>query len=105
MESIPDHLPIEHAALAEPIAVSWHAVRLGTERLHLPMAAARVVVLGGGAIGLTSALVARHFGAKQLRVGETNPLRRNALHRTEEIETYAPDSGSRHPPTAASIWS
>jgi threonine dehydrogenase-like Zn-dependent dehydrogenase len=94
VESIPDHLPIEHAALAEPIAVSWHAVRLGMERLHLPLAAARVVVLGGGAIGLTSALVARHFGAKDLRVGETNPLRRDTLHRTEEIETYAPDGGS-----------
>lgn len=94
VEPVPDDLPIEHAALAEPIAVSWHAVRLGMERLHGPLAAARVVVLGGGAIGLTSALVARHFGAKDLRVGETNPLRRDALHRSEGIETYAPGSGS-----------
>lgn len=39
-------------------------------------------------------MVARHFGAKNLRVGETNPLRRDTLHQTEEIETYAPDSGS-----------
>jgi threonine dehydrogenase-like Zn-dependent dehydrogenase len=31
VESIPDDLPIEHAALAEPIAVSWHAVRLAME--------------------------------------------------------------------------
>jgi threonine dehydrogenase-like Zn-dependent dehydrogenase len=94
VEAIPDALPIEHAALAEPIAVSWHAVRIGTERLHLPLAAARVVVLGGGAIGLTSALVARHFGAKNLLVGETNSLRRDALHRTENIETYAPGHNS-----------
>lgn len=90
VEAIPDALPIEHAALAEPIAVSWHAVRLGSERLHLPLAAVRVVVLGGGAIGLTSALVARHFGATNLLIGETNSLRRDALHRTEAIETYAP---------------
>jgi 2-desacetyl-2-hydroxyethyl bacteriochlorophyllide A dehydrogenase len=101
VESIPDDLPVEHAALAEPIAVSWHAVRLGMERLHLPLAAARVIVLGGGAIGLTSALVARHFGARDLSVGETNPLRRNALHRTEEIETYAP--GSKAEPADNSV--
>jgi threonine dehydrogenase-like Zn-dependent dehydrogenase len=94
VETIPDHLPVEHAALAEPIAVSWHAVRLGMERLHQPLAAARVVVLGGGAIGLTSALVARHFGAKDLRVGETNPLRRDTLHRSEGLETYAPGASS-----------
>src|SRR3984893_5876073 len=93
VETIPDHLPVEHAARAEPIAVSWHAVRLGMERLHLALAAAHVGVRGGGAIGLASALVARHFGAKDLRVGETNPLRRDNLHRTEEIEAYAPDSG------------
>src|ERR1700733_12220198 len=94
VEAIPDHLPIEHAALAEPIAVSWHAVRLGMERLHSPLATARVGVLGGGAIGLTPALVARHFGAKDLRVGETNPLRRDTLHRTEKIETFAPGTSS-----------
>jgi 2-desacetyl-2-hydroxyethyl bacteriochlorophyllide A dehydrogenase len=94
VESISDQLPIEHAALAEPIAVSWHAVRLGMEKLHQPLAAARVIVLGGGAIGLTSALVARHFGAKDLRVAETNPLRRDALHRTEDIETYMPGGSS-----------
>jgi threonine dehydrogenase-like Zn-dependent dehydrogenase len=94
VEPIPDHLPVEHAALAEPISVSWHAVRLGAESLHLPLAAARVVILGGGAIGLTSALVARHFGAKDLRVGETNLLRRGALQRSEEIEAYTPGSDS-----------
>ena len=53
-----------------------------------------MVVLSGGAIGLTSALVARHFGARDLRVGETNPLRRETLRRTEAIETYAPGSNS-----------
>jgi threonine dehydrogenase-like Zn-dependent dehydrogenase len=90
IEPIPSTLPIEHAALAEPISVSWHAVRLGMERLHIPLAAARVVVLGGGAIGLAAALVARHFGAADLRVGETNSLRRDMLKRTENIETYLP---------------
>ena len=90
-ETIPEAMPIEHAALAEPIAVAWHAVRLGMERLHLPLAAARTVILGGGAIGLAAALIARRFGATNLCVGELNPLRRETLSRTEDIETYAPD--------------
>ncbi|WJR80870.1 alcohol dehydrogenase catalytic domain-containing protein [Bradyrhizobium sp. NP1] len=94
LEHIPDALPIEHAALAEPIAVSWHAVRLGMERLLAPAASACTVILGGGAIGLTAAIVARHFGATDLRVGETNPLRRDMLHRAEGIETYAPGGPS-----------
>ena len=64
VESIPDHLPIEHAALAEPIAVSVARGLLAKgERRHSPLAAARVIVLGGGAIDLTSASQSRHFGA------------------------------------------
>lgn len=94
LETIPDTLAIEDAALAEPIAVSWHAVRLGMEKLHLPIAAARVVVLGGGAIGLAAALVARHFGAVELSVGETNSLRRASLQRSEHIDAYTPGTVS-----------
>lgn len=90
VEPIPDTLPIEHAALAEPIATAWHAVRLGMGRLHLPLATARIVVLGGGAVGLAAALVARHFGAIDLRVAETNALRRDSLQRAEGVKAYSP---------------
>jgi threonine dehydrogenase-like Zn-dependent dehydrogenase len=88
--AIPDDLPIVHAALAEPIAVAWHAVRIGMERLHQPLAACRVVVLGGGAIGLASAIVARHFGAYDIRIGETNAKRRTALTDREGFPAYDP---------------
>jgi threonine dehydrogenase-like Zn-dependent dehydrogenase len=47
--------------------------------LHQPLAACRVVVLGGGAIGLAAALVARLFGARDLSIGETNSLRRETV--------------------------
>jgi len=86
---IPDAMPIAHAALAEPVAVSWHAVRIGMQRLHQPLAACKVVVLGGGAIGLAAALVARLFGARDLVLGETNPQRR-ATVLAEEISIYSP---------------
>jgi threonine dehydrogenase-like Zn-dependent dehydrogenase len=87
--AIPETMPIAHAALAEPVAVSWHAVRVGMERLHQPLAACRVVVLGGGAIGLAAALVARHFGARSIAMGETNALRRATLQ-AEGFAVYEP---------------
>ncbi len=97
---IPDELPIEKAALAEPIAVSWHAVRIGMEKLHKPLAACRVVVLGGGAIGLAAAIVARHFGAGDISVAEPNGLRRKALSAQEGFDAYDPVAGA---PAADSV--
>ena len=99
--SIPDAMPIEHAALAEPIAVAWHAVRLGVQRLHQPLAASRVAILGGGAIGLATALVARLFGASDIRIGEPNALRRATIEKAEGFEAYVPGTGGQ--PAANSV--
>jgi threonine dehydrogenase-like Zn-dependent dehydrogenase len=95
--AISDAMPITHAALAEPVAVSWHAVRLGMAKLHQPLAACHVVVIGGGAIGLAAALVARHFGARRVAIGEANPLRRQSIAAQEDVETFAPGDGEPEP--------
>ncbi|HEY8381526.1 MAG TPA: alcohol dehydrogenase catalytic domain-containing protein [Microvirga sp.] len=92
---IPDHLSVEQAALAEPVAVSWHAVRIGMEKLHQPLAACRVLVLGGGAIGLAAALVARHFGAGTILIAETNPLRRATIADSEGFQVFTPGEGDQ----------
>lgn len=58
LHAVPPGLDLEAAALAEPLAVAVHAVR----RSGLD-AASRVVVCGGGPIGLLTAVVARAAGA------------------------------------------
>ncbi len=89
---IPEHLTFQHAALAEPIAVCWHAVALGTRLLSAPLASVRMVVLGGGAIGLGCALVGTLFGAKDLWLGEPNPLRRQTAQAELAARVYDPGS-------------
>ncbi|MBB5516382.1 L-iditol 2-dehydrogenase [Rubricella aquisinus] len=73
---VPDGVPLEKAALAEPLACGWHAVRLGAHALDIPLSEAVCVVQGGGAIGLGAALVLRAQGAKQIIVSEPHPGRR-----------------------------
>ncbi len=90
---IPEAMPIAQAALAEPVAVAWHAVRLGVERLHQPLAACRIAVLGGGAIGLAAAIVARHFGGQDIRLGEPNALRRRTIADAEGLNVHDPAGG------------
>jgi threonine dehydrogenase-like Zn-dependent dehydrogenase len=53
------------------------------------MSEARVLVLGGGSVGLLSALWARAMGGRSVLVGETNPLRRASIQKAG-LEAYDP---------------
>ena len=55
---LPDHLPLDQAALVEPVAVAVHDVRRACLQ-----AGEKVLVVGGGPIGLLIAAVARREGA------------------------------------------
>ena len=77
--AVPDHVPLEKAALAEPLACGWHAVRLAEEAADRPLDQARCLVIGGGAIGVGAALSLRAFGALDITVIEPNDMRRAAL--------------------------
>lgn len=96
---IPDDMDFRVAALTEPIAVAYHAVRLGAASLRRPLSAARVAVLGGGAIGLASALVAIAQGAGTVMLAEPNPIRRQtASAASHAIIAYDPNNPSSTPP-------
>jgi L-gulonate 5-dehydrogenase len=76
--TVPDGVSLAHAALAEPLAVSWHAVRLALEALH-DGAERRALVIGGGAIGLAAALALRAMGVMDVTIIEPNDTRRAFL--------------------------
>lgn len=97
---LPDHLTFEQAALMEPLAVAVHTIDLARRRSERALAEGRVVVLGGGAIGLLCAIVLLHQGVKDLWVAETNPLRRQALAAVIDAKLYDPREA---PPPAGSV--
>lgn len=79
--TVPDDVPLEKAALAEPLAVSWHAVRLALLALH-PQSERTALVLGGGAIGLAAALALHAMGVSDVTIVEPNADRRKFLIET-----------------------
>ena len=76
--TVPDDIPLARAALAEPLAVSWHAVRLALAARH-PTDERRALVIGGGAIGLAAALALRAMGVSNVTIAEPNTARRDFL--------------------------
>jgi 2-desacetyl-2-hydroxyethyl bacteriochlorophyllide A dehydrogenase len=69
LHALPDDLPLDHAALIEPVAVACHDVRLSELK-----AGENVVVIGGGPIGILVAMIAKDAGGNVL-ISEVNEHR------------------------------
>lgn len=67
---LPDNISDEEGAMVEPTAVGLHAVHLADIRVG-----DKVLVVGGGIIGLVSAMFAKLEGAEFVAISETNPAR------------------------------
>ena len=77
--AIPPGMRTTAAALAEPAATAWHAIALSMRVLARPLHECRVLVIGGGAIGMLAGLLLRHLGVAELAMTELNALRRAAI--------------------------
>jgi 2-desacetyl-2-hydroxyethyl bacteriochlorophyllide A dehydrogenase len=80
---LPDSVPLDRAALVEPTAVAVHDVGRASVR-----EGERVVVVGGGPVGVLIALVARAAGA-EVRVVEPS-VHRRALAEKLGLSTWDP---------------
>ncbi|MFP3921457.1 MAG: alcohol dehydrogenase catalytic domain-containing protein, partial [Dichotomicrobium sp.] len=90
--AIPDHVPSEKAALAEPLTCGLHAVRLAQGALDRPLAEARCQVIGAGAIGLGAALVLAAWGAREITLVEANPDQREAAAAAGDFRVVASEA-------------
>ena len=88
--TLPRGFSTAKAALAEPIACGWHAVRLARKVLNKPIEDARCIVYGGGAIGLGAALVLAAHSAREIHIAETNPARRAILEKAGDFRVFDP---------------
>ena len=67
---LPDNVSDEEGAMVEPTAVGLHAIHLADIKVG-----DNVLVVGGGIIGLVSAMFAKLEGAKYVAISETNEAR------------------------------
>jgi len=90
--TVPDDVPLEHAALAEPLACGWHGVRLGLAALGSSTQELRCLAIGGGAIGLGAALCLVAQGVQDVTVVETNAERRAFLIQNVGLKVISPEA-------------
>jgi 2-desacetyl-2-hydroxyethyl bacteriochlorophyllide A dehydrogenase len=87
---LPAGMDAVKAALTEPAATALHALHMAMKALVRPLAECRVLVIGGGAIGMFTALLLKHYGVKGTVVAEVNALRRASIERYVGCETVDP---------------
>jgi threonine dehydrogenase-like Zn-dependent dehydrogenase len=81
VKKLPDNVSLEVGALVEPLAVGWHAVSISPYK-----AGDRVLVLGGGPIGLAVVQALRARACDTIIVSEISPRRKQ----------YAKEFGAHH---------
>lgn len=87
---VPDGMDSARAALTEPGATGLHAVLLGERALQRPISESRALVIGGGSVGLLTALILKDKGVAHLRLAETNPLRRHTIQQHTDLDVFDP---------------
>lgn len=83
--AVPEDLAAPLAALSEPVAVVVHALQLGGF-----VAGQRVLVLGGGTIGLLTAAVARLWGAGEIALTARHPHQAALARRLGASDVFEP---------------
>ena len=77
--NVPDDVALSIAALIEPIACGWHALRKAKAVINKKGQDIRALVIGGGAIGLGAALSCSAQGIKNVLITEPNALRQEHI--------------------------
>jgi threonine dehydrogenase-like Zn-dependent dehydrogenase len=87
---MPQDLSARAAALTEPAATAWHAVLLVMRSTVRPIPECNILVIGAGAIGMLTALLLRHLGARSVTVTDLNASRRQAIERYAHARAIDP---------------
>lgn len=75
---LPEKISLDSAALIEPIACGFHAVKLALKNLTLKDEI-NALVIGGGAVGFGAALSFKALGINNIEIAEPNQQRREYL--------------------------
>ncbi len=97
---IPEDMDPVRAALTEPAATAVHSLALAEQALYRPLSEAAALVLGGGSIGLLSALLLQGKGCQGVALADTNPLRRATAERAGIARVLDPLSPRPYDPDA-----
>ena len=93
INELPNGLSIKEAPIAEPTAVALHAVELGEKEISKPLDIAKILIIGGGAIGLLVGLILSNIKkSKNIIIVDKNDKRLKECCKYLEATSANPNS-------------
>ena len=90
---LPKTLDMKEAPIAEPTAVALHAVELSEKEIFKSLKNSKVLIIGGGAIGLLSGLIlSKVKGCKEIVISDPNEKRLGESSKYLDAKAVKPDS-------------
>ena len=78
-------------ALTEPTAVSFHAIELAKKHSIKELSESKILIIGGGAIGLLAGLILNSMGINDYTIIDTNKKRLDVCKNAAGCQIYLPD--------------
>jgi threonine dehydrogenase-like Zn-dependent dehydrogenase len=94
---VPDHLFDSQAAMTEPAATAYHAVKMASRLSHTPFAEQKILIIGGGAIGILAVFLLHSYGAHAISLVQRNALKRSALQAFMPCPVISDDDAAQLP--------
>ena len=92
---LPEGLDMKKAPIAEPTAVSLHAVEIGEKNINKPFKDCKALVIGGGAIGLLCALILEKIkNCGEIYLSEPNEKRLKVCTKNLKCKSTTPQDSS-----------
>ena len=88
---VPHQIDLYQAALTEPIDCGWHAAKLSQGSTSTDLESANALLIGGRAIGVSSAMSLKALGISDVVICEPNEIRRNYLTEKCRLQMIHPD--------------
>ena len=89
--SVPLSANLQDLALTEPTAVVFHAIKIAEQVSFKKIHKAKILIIGGGAIGLLLALVLKIKNAENIMIVDTNTNRLDVCKKASSYSVSHPD--------------
>ena len=88
---LPSNLDIKQAPIAEPTAVALHAIKTAEQASFKKIDKAKILIIGGGAIGLLLALALKAKNSENIIIVDTNTKRLDVCKKASSYSVSHPD--------------